>query len=512
MPDRPEPAANKTAEPDLTGRKFGDYRILRRLGRGAMAEVYLAQQRSLRRQVALKFLKRSLASDETYVLRFQNEARSAAALVHANIVQIYEVGQVDGTHFIAQEYVRGMNLGQYLTRHGTLDAPLVVSIMCQVAAALSKAAEHGIVHRDIKPENILLTGQCEVKVADFGLARALDGEAVQLTQVGTTMGTPLYMSPEQAEGKPLDTRSDMYSLGVTCFHMLAGQPPFTGDSPLSVAVQHVKAEAPQLDAIRDDLSPALCGAVEKLMAKDPGQRYQTATELLGDLQALSVEEGGLSSSSIGGSWTTAAVGMTGTSRTEATQRLDTLMKGEADRASRVERSWRVPVTIAASVLVAFLVGVALALVFREPNLLRPGTHTKREGVVRRDTAQEQFLQAQLLDSEEAYLAVSKNFPDQEYYVRLAQLHLARLYLRPDYNAPHQALPLFEQLANLDETQQYFRAAALLGQAQVYHLLQKFSLSQSKLDQLHAQGLTEHLEKTLASEARRLKRRNNQSQR
>ena len=303
----------------------------------------------------------------------------------------------------------------------------------------------------------------------------------------------------------------MYSLGVTCFHMLAGQPPFTGDSPLSVAVQHIKAEAPQLNAIRDDLSLALCGMVEKLMAKDPGQRYQTATELLGDLQALSVEEGGLSSSSIGGSWTTAAVGMTSTGQAGATQRLDTLMKSEAHRASRVERPWRVPVAITVFVLVAFLVGVALALVFREPDLLRPGTHTKREGVARRDTAQEQFLQAQLLDSEEAYLAVEKNFPDQEYYVRLAQLHLARLYLRPDHNAPHQALPLFEQLANLDETQQYFRAAALLGQAQVYHLLKNFSQSQTKLEQLQDEGLTEHLEKEMAGEARRLKRRN-QSQR
>ncbi|MCA9147601.1 MAG: serine/threonine protein kinase, partial [Planctomycetales bacterium] len=173
--------------------------------------------------------------DETYIKRFQLEARAAAALVHANIVQIYEVGCVDGIHYIAQEYVQGQNLQQLLLRHGPVDTKLALAIMRQVAAALAKAASQSIVHRDIKPENIMLASSGEVKVADFGLARTTsNGATVNLTQVGVTMGTPLYMSPEQVEGGKLDPSSDIYSLGVTCFHMLSGSPPFQGETPLSV--------------------------------------------------------------------------------------------------------------------------------------------------------------------------------------------------------------------------------------------------------------------------------------
>ena len=204
-------------ESDLSGRTLGDFRLLRRLGRGAMAEVYLAEQQKLRRQVALKVLKTNLAGDATYVARFQNEAMAAAALVHANIVQIYEVGQADGCHYIAQEYVPGMNLREWLQRNGTPDAAFALTVMRQTAAALHKAAQAGIVHRDIKPENIMLSTGGEVKVADFGLARiGRDDDALHLTQIGVTMGTPLYMSPEQVEGKDLDPRSDLYRFGVSC--------------------------------------------------------------------------------------------------------------------------------------------------------------------------------------------------------------------------------------------------------------------------------------------------------
>src|SRR4051812_16978788 len=159
------------ADADLSGRELGDYRVLRRLGAGGMAEVYLAEQRSLSRQVALKVLQPTLARDGSYVDRFQQEARAAAALVHANIVQIYEVGQSRGLHFIAQEYVRGKNLGEVLRRETALNPQLVFDVLRQVAAALCKAGDAGIVHRDLKPENILLSHAGEVKVADFGLAR-----------------------------------------------------------------------------------------------------------------------------------------------------------------------------------------------------------------------------------------------------------------------------------------------------------------------------------------------------
>src|SRR5262245_60613481 len=188
MPSAPE----DRPEPDLSGRRIGDYQLLRRLGRGGMADVYLAEQLSLQRQVALKILKQNLAGDAAYIRRFQHEAQAAAKLVHANIVQIYEVGCVEGTYYISQEYVRGKNLRQLLGRlPGGVDVVTAVSVIWQVSAALHKAAEEKIIHRDVKPENIMISPDNEVKVADFGLARVVrDGEALNLTQVGITMGTP----------------------------------------------------------------------------------------------------------------------------------------------------------------------------------------------------------------------------------------------------------------------------------------------------------------------------------
>ena len=254
MPDTPPspfPLPPSSAEADLSGRQLGDFHLLRRLGRGAMADVYLAEQERLKRRVAVKILKPELAGDRTYLQRFELEAQAAASLVHANIVQIYEVGCVEQLHYIAQEYVQGQNLREYIARHGPPDLPHALSIMRQVAAALAKAAEQGVVHRDIKPENIMLTAGGEVKVADFGLARLTrEGAANDLTQVGITLGTPLYMSPEQVEGKPLDPRSDIYSFGVTCYHMLAGAPPFRGETALGVAVQHLKKQPQPLESLR----------------------------------------------------------------------------------------------------------------------------------------------------------------------------------------------------------------------------------------------------------------------
>jgi serine/threonine protein kinase len=273
---------------ELTGRQLGDYQLLRRLGRGGMAEVYLAEQVSLRRQVALKVLRGDLSGDATYVQRFHLEAQAAASFVHANVVQIHEVGCFDGVHFIAQEYVQGQNLRQLLAKSGPPDVRLSVIIMRQVAAALHQAAQRGIVHRDIKPENIMITRSGQVKVADFGLARMRNAEALQLTQKDVTMGTPLYMSPEQVEGKPLDTRSDLYSLGVTCYHMLSGVPPFRGETALGVAVQHLKSEPPRLETLRPGLPPAIPRIVHRLFAKDPAQRYATPAELLRDLRTVRV--------------------------------------------------------------------------------------------------------------------------------------------------------------------------------------------------------------------------------
>jgi serine/threonine-protein kinase len=189
---------------------------------------------------------------------------------------------------MALEYVDGKNLREYLAKKGTPDLLLVLSILRQVAAGLQRASESGIVHRDIKPENILLTRKGEAKVTDFGLSRCfgVDQQPLQLTQSGVSMGTPLYMSPEQVQGKDVDPRSDIYSLGVTAYHMLTGQPPFTGQNGFEVAIQHVQNQPVPLGERRPDLPVELCQVVGRMMAKDPAERYQTAKELLRDLTRL----------------------------------------------------------------------------------------------------------------------------------------------------------------------------------------------------------------------------------
>ena len=275
---------------DLSGRQIGNFRFLRRLGKGAMADVYLAEQPQLKRWVAVKVLKPELAGDGTYLRRFELEAQAAAKLVHANIVQIHEVGESDGLHYIVQEYVQGQNLatGSPATVRRSCSRPFP---SCgRSPPALAKAAEHGVVHRDIKPENIMITAAGEVKVADFGLA-ACQREwrrGHRVTQVGITMGTPLYMSPEQVEGRPLDHRSDLYSFGVLCYHLLTGKPPFTGETALAVAVQHVKSQPPALETLRPDLPPALCRVVHQMLAKEPDRRWSSCRELLRELYRIQV--------------------------------------------------------------------------------------------------------------------------------------------------------------------------------------------------------------------------------
>jgi len=274
--------------PDLTGRTLGDFRLLRKIGEGGMGQVYLARQLSLKREIALKILRRDLADTDTARKRFQAEAEAVARISHPNITQVYAVGEADGLRFMALEYVYGRNLRHYLDRKGPPDLPVALAIMKQVSAALQKAGELGIVHRDIKPENILLTRKVEVKVTDFGLSRYFAGQEkpLSLTRSGMTLGTPLYMSPEQVQGNAVDHRSDLYSFGVTCYHLLAGFPPFTGATAFEVAVQHVQEEAGPLSAVRPDLPPELVAVVERLMRKNPADRYPTARDVFRDLTRI----------------------------------------------------------------------------------------------------------------------------------------------------------------------------------------------------------------------------------
>src|SRR5262245_58126703 len=287
MASEAEPAS-ATGEPDLTGQTLGDYRVLRRLGQGGMGQVYLAEQISLKRKVALKLLRSDLAANAVSLARFKREAEAVAKATHANIVQVYAIGEANGLHFMALEYVEGRNLREYLEKKGPPEILRALSIMRQVASALQRASELGIIHRDIKPENILLTRKGEAKVADFGLSRCFsdDAQPLNLTQAGVSMGTPLYMSPEQVECKPLDSRTDIYSFGVTCYHMLSGQPPFQGDNPFEVAVKHVQEMPIPLNQIRPDLPAELCALVHKMMAKKPAERIQTGGEIVHELVRL----------------------------------------------------------------------------------------------------------------------------------------------------------------------------------------------------------------------------------
>ncbi|MGB6044247.1 MAG: serine/threonine-protein kinase [Pirellulales bacterium] len=447
---------------DLSGRVLGDYRLLRRLGKGAMAEVYLAEQASLGRQVAFKVLKSELARDTTYVRRFEMEARAAASLVHGNIVQVYEVGHVDGIHFIVQEYVSGQNLSQLLARAGSLDVATAVGIMRQVAAALAKSAEQGIVHRDIKPENLMLSSAGEVKVADFGLARITqDSDQLNLTQVGVTMGSPLYMSPEQVEGKPLEPRSDIYSFGVTCYQMLAGRPPFTGDTALSVAVQHLKNTPDPLENVRPDLPPGLCRIVQKMLSKDPHSRYANGTEVLRDLRALDIP-------GAKGEWpeefeqfnTAEAVALS-SARVAATRRLSEVMSSPP-----AAETWSFGRLLSFAGAAGLILGVLLGWPRTRTSLLPAETSVPTELEALGD-GERQWEYAMALGTEEGWQSVVKYYPDNPRYVPLARKQLAELYLSQD--RLYEAKEIFEDFTQMGDAKPEALAYGLAGKYVVYTL-------------------------------------------
>ena len=274
---------------DLTEKKLGEFQLLRQLGSGGMADVYLAEQTTLQRYVAVKVMKPALMahSGQDMVARFKQEAMMAAGLNHPNIVQVYTIGQEDGLHYIAQEFVQGKDLATILKGRGKPDVASALHVMRQVASALKASGHAGIVHRDIKPENIMITKKGEVKVADFGLAQL--GES-NTEKKGVTMGTPLYMSPEQVSGRELDPRSDVYSFGITAYQLLCGETPFKGNSPVAIAMQHLKNSPPPLKEKNPALPDVLCRLVHRMMAKRRSLRYQSADEVLEDLKKLIVAQ------------------------------------------------------------------------------------------------------------------------------------------------------------------------------------------------------------------------------
>ena len=261
------------------------YELGRRIGRGGMAEVFVARDRLLDRPVAVKILFAEYAKDPLFVERFRREAMSAASLNHPNIVGVYDWGQVDTTYYIAMEYVQGRTLAEILQKHERLSVLQACDIALDIASALSSAHTAGVAHRDIKPANVIVSATGHVKVADFGIARAI-GAAVEqgLTQTGAVMGTATYFSPEQAQGAQPDPRSDLYSLGVIMYEMLAGEPPFTGENAISIAYKQVHDAPVPLRSKNPEISPAFSAIVMKCLAKDRERRYPTALALADDLR------------------------------------------------------------------------------------------------------------------------------------------------------------------------------------------------------------------------------------
>jgi serine/threonine protein kinase len=467
-PDQPTP-------PDKVGQTVGDYTLLRRLGSGGMADVYLAEQNSLRRKVAFKVLKPELGKDAAYVQRFVREAQAAAALTQSSIVQIYEVGNVDGVHFIAQEYVPGRNLRQFLNRHGAVETAMALNVLRQTGMALQKAGEMGVTHRDIKPENIMISPSGEVKVTDFGLARlSSENNRMDLTQIGVTMGTPLYMSPEQVEGRSVDPRSDIYSLGITAFHMLAGFPPFEGDTALAVALKHVNTPLPDLRKLRPDVPPDLCQLINRMAAKRPEDRPQNAAELLRELRKIKIDTDAdfdsLAEKLAATDLASGEFDLPGrTAKLAVTRQLQSVMQGH------LRSWWRTPAvlgSLAALCLLGLVAGVTFARLNPPFDPFRSDYQPVQRIAKEKDVV-EQYRAAYWGRAPEYFEAVMSYFPLEEaapdarnrtqLYHRFAKQRLAELYLAGPEPRLDKAFSYFNDLYLCDD-QPEFQAAGAAGLA------------------------------------------------
>src|SRR5437868_4917118 len=280
------PAVSRPPQPgDLIADR---YELEELVGTGGMSTVFRARDVQLDRRVALKILHEHFADDPEYLERFRREARAVARLSHPNIVTVIDRGDDGGRQFIVFEHVEGENLKELVLRSGRLSVRRALELALPIADGLAFAHDHGLVHRDVKPQNILLSRDGEVKVTDFGIARSLHMEH-GVTQTGTVLGTGEYLAPEQASGKPVSPATDVYSLGVVIWELLAGDVPFVGDNFVAVALRHVNEPPPHLRERRPDVSPRLDAAVQRALAKDPARRFPSMKAFAKELRARLAE-------------------------------------------------------------------------------------------------------------------------------------------------------------------------------------------------------------------------------
>ena len=271
------------------GQKINNrYEIVKSIGEGGMANVYLANDKILDRKVAVKVLRGDLSSDDRFIRRFQREALSVSNLSHPNIVEVYDVGEEDGQYYIVMEYIEGKTLKQLLKKRESLTLPEVIDIMTQLTDGISHAHESYIIHRDIKPQNIMIEDDGRIKITDFGIAMALN--ATQLTQTNSVMGSVHYLPPEQASGKAATVKSDIYSLGILMYELLTGTVPFKGDNAVEIALKHMKDKIPSIRKQDPSIPQSVENILLKAAAKNPRNRYDTAKEMHDDLLTCLTEE------------------------------------------------------------------------------------------------------------------------------------------------------------------------------------------------------------------------------
>ncbi len=355
------------------------YEIQGTLGTGGMATVYAGRDRVLDRPVAIKVLAKKYAGDEKFVTRFQREARAAAGLNHNNIVSVYDTGDTDGEHYIVMELVEGETLADLMRRQGPLSADHAARIAAGIAEALQAAHRQGLIHRDVKPGNVMLTRRGEVKVMDFGIARAATDDT--LTQTGLIMGTASYLSPEQSRGDTVDHRSDIYSLGCVTYEMLVGSPPFTGGSPLSIAYKHVNDQPSPPSHAKPSIPSEVEAVVMRALAKDPDARFTTAEAFR---QAITHAAGGEPTEPIGGD----------------TAVLPTITE-PLTRVPGARRSW-VPVAVLAAILL--IAGIATLALTGGDEPSRDGGQRRAE---RTPVPEESVAPPALLGVDEAVLSLQQ---------------------------------------------------------------------------------------------------------